>query len=1335
MFHSYINYVIRTQASLLYIQSSLSSIYIQQFLGDQNTLTNSSNTFVVISSETLKLLNYTIKYQNWLNKDLWIKYYDLKLDDNNNQEDFNKIIFSTLKLNNQGGAGKLHTSIFFCIDCFFDHILAQEGFLFDITTSGQGVINLVNLTVNYAENNLESTEKYYGCLKIDSSNGQLNLNLKNAIFQYVQNRMATSILTVFPSKIQNLITIENVKIIDCLSLFNQIMNIQFSQLITNKNLVFIKNLTIIQNLQIWNTYFTQIKILSNEELNEIVQNNNALIFMENCNIQLKGLIIEGVFISPIMKFINIPRLQIELLRIQNIIIFYQFTLIHVMQIANIKSIIKFQEIDIQNVSIYEVLEESNIHTNNDKNNTILIHPLRKPSLQNFLNENAKLFQLNSLQFGSIFNFKSLSTQSFFYFDRIKLMKNNCQHCEKGLMYFELEEFQEIRISSLNCIQNQIKQFGCLYFTKNKYDQTKIIVKNSNFLFNQGTQGVAITNINIYFKLISSKIIQNTASELGGGIYFEIDSNTFIVNQSIIISNIAKIGGGIYLKGLSNLNKNNFINSILLFNQALEQGNNVIEIPSHLALFINSKEIPSTSKIINDIQTNQMKLNTYQILEQDQIRQYEELIIPSNQIIKDFQIFDIRQSKYKLFIENMELYYKNSRNELLKTFFNLTCLINQSIIIKSDSYIENQKKNKIVKFNNEKQHFDLSSLQFTLDPYQNYEHLLISIYCKFHDKEKGLMYQIKAKSLKCQLGEFYVNEGCQICQSNQGFYSVTYNTTKCSIFDKTKFSNITSNMIDLLPGYWRPHNLSDFTEECFKNQAYCQGGWLVGYNLCIPGHIGALCEECDIYDIRGFGNFYKNQWNQQCQICQDKWDGIISLILILIWTFLSIILSLRSINRSNKLFTQLKLIRRYHKILFKLNQDHESILIKLMINYLWTFQVIFTFNIKFSLSFYFVEQISNSSYSIASNQDCHLSKISTNPLIYIKLLMMITFIISQFNIIFLASFCYFKKMKHKYDLSILTNTLLYLYIVNYAGLMKMLSSVLSIRVISNINYIQGDVTLQFGDQNHKYWIFYCVLPGLIFFGFLIPVFILVFLLINRNNLDKIKLRKHICYLLNEYESQSYFWEQIKQLKKTIIIFILTHFETQILFKALLLGLCLLIYQILAINQKPFVIKTFNSLDLEAAQICSISIYLTAIKYICEQQNIHYATIILEISIIGLFIRLFYLFMQNIFRIYYKKYKIPILANLCEIFKLIGKNFILTIYLNKILSFHKEKEQRLQNNYLKLRNYLLYFTKIQLRNSKLLTYQNISERIQTVKSSRSDFEKINFLGIGELNDHII
>ena len=51
------------------------------------------------------------------------------------------------------------------------------------------------------------------------------------------------------------------------------------------------------------------------------------------------------------------------------------------------------------------------------------------------------------------------------------------------------------------------------------------------------------------------------------------------------------------------------------------------------------------------------------------------------------------------------------------------------------------------------------------------------------------------------------------------------------------------VIDVSPGYWRKSTDSDIVVDCYHLEENCIGG--TGDNLCFNGHIGALCEACDI----------------------------------------------------------------------------------------------------------------------------------------------------------------------------------------------------------------------------------------------------------------------------------------------------------------------------------------------------------------------------------------------------------------------------------------------------------------------------------------------------------
>ncbi|CAD8082824.1 unnamed protein product [Paramecium primaurelia] len=1342
--HSYSSGSISTIVNLIYFMSSSSVIEITNLFYENNTLTNSSNSFMIIRSDILMMINFTINNLNLLSQQLWANYYDFQFNGLLDQESLNDFVFQVLQTkNNGGGVGQFLVSNISCINCTFKNILAIESFIFDISTKANGIINFINIKIDYANNNLKQIKKSIGCFNIESSNSKLNLRVKNGLFTNIFNRMGPSIFTIQPSKLLNSIFLNGINLLNCLSLKDQILNVKFSSSIAVNNKVIIKKVRIVQNHDAWIQYFQRIKDLTIQEVTDIGNSKNSLMFFQNCIINIDGFILEGIVINSIFQFENIPQLQLNNIKIENIQLFYFLNLITITQFLQIKSIIKIKQLSIRNISIYK--NDIN-YSLNYFSNIYLIRgcTLYEQSFENqqqdhlFLGVNS-LQQINNKD-NSLIYINSISNQTILFFKDITLYLNNCQQCYNGMVFIETQDFKSIKFQKLNCYYNLIKRNGCLYFLQLTEIASKIQIENSNFLYNNGSQGVAIFSQKVKISIKFCKIIKNYAENFGGGLYIHSNSMSFIIIQSIIIGNRARVGGGMYLKGDCNLNKDNFVSSILLFNIAQEYGNNVVEIPTHLAIYLNFMENPSKPSILNNTNFNMLKLKRYRMIEQGNYIYTNDLIIPSNQVIKTLQIFDLHNSTYKLFVKDIRLFYKNSRNEIIFDQFNSTCEVTNKIITTTFQELYRKGNVQTLFYDNQQNSFDFGLLQFNLDPNeQTYKNLQIEINCQIEEARNNLLYIITARSLKCQLGEFYINGGCQICQSNQGYYSVTYNATKCSIFDNDKHFDITSNMINLLPGFWRPNKLSDYAEYCFKNPQFCHGGWQVGDYTCSEGHIGALCEECDVYDTKGFGKYFKNQWDQQCLKCQFELSKLISVFIVGIWTFVSIFMSLKSIHSSNLLYAQLIIGQRFNKILFKLNQNHESILIKMLLNYFWIFSVIFTFNIEFSFSFIFIEQTSDSSSFMSKDLDCYLSLIQQIPNIYLKILTMIILMVMQFNIIFIGSSLYLLYVKQKYDLSILSNTALYLYIFNFAGLVKMFSSVVSRIEVSNTNYIHGDVSMIYGTQDHYLWMYYFIIPGLIVIGILIPLLIFILLMINQNRLDKIKIRRHISYLLNEYKMEGFYWEQIKLFKKAILIFILTNFETEIVLKASLLGLCLLMYQILAAFNQPFINQKFNNLDLQSSQICSISILLALTKQICEQKNYLGASMLIQIVIIICFIKMCYPFIFDIVRSYIKLYKLQLLNKLYQLLNSKVPNLYFTILLKNFLEKEKLREIRIKYLFMQLRDHLIQFSRIQLKNSKQFRQliSLLTSRIQSSKqiTARNDFHQNHNMASEDTNKRYI
>ncbi|CAD8127957.1 unnamed protein product [Paramecium sonneborni] len=1312
-FHQYDDDPTENFAGLIYIDSTLGEITINNLFCKENAITNSLASFIFIISQAIIFKNNIISNHNVINQQLWSKFYQLDLERQYDQDQINQIIQQIYPIKVQGGVAKIISEKFVCNNSIFQNILALTSAIFDIKTQGQGLIQFVSISIE----SISSIYKYgtdnFGCININSQNSNLNLEISNSNFINVFNAMSTVLFSISPSQIKAEIQLKNIEVRNCFSFINQIIKVQFS--LNKENTQFelkMFNIRLIFEEQAWIKYFSKYK-----QIDQITQINedNGIFNVIGGQIIIDQFAIQGIILSQIFKIVNSIQLLIKNVQICDIYAFYQLPLILLDQQLN--SIVILQNIIIQRFSIYQMnYHEEDI--NNKQQFVIIQCQLHKLDLkddyssQNFLTQKISLLQEQSIKIGyPLIKFMSSNNQVRFIINQIKLIQNNCLSCSRGILFFDLSEFNYVKIYELLCIYNQIKEIGCLNFQSNQNNKKKVSVQYSDFIQNNGSKGGAINAENIQLYLSKCKIIGNIVSKAGGGIYVDINKNEFKITQSILILNKAKVGGGIYIARQNVKNDDNLSQCFFLFNQAESYGDNLVENPTHLSLSINNKEIMSKQMDLGNNTISFSIIKPYNIIEQGYLLTAKQLIIPSNQKISNYKIYVPKQQIFLNYIESMLISFKNRYNEKLEDLINSSCYVNATILYKNNkNTLQDRIQN--LELDQDQQGFDLSFLSFSFDPYDSDLSVLqIELNCYFQLMDEKLQLQIYAKTLKCQLGEFYIDKGCQICQSNQGFYTVTYNSTKCSIFDKQKFENISSNQIKLYPGYWRPDYLSDYTESCFKNPTFCIGGWNVGNNLCSKGHLGGLCEECDNFNLRGDGQFYKNLEDFQCLECNQIWKSMIPFIFTSIWALLSILITLRSIEISNKLFSSLKIGQKYSKIIFKLNQDHESILIKMLLNYLWIFSVVFNFNITFSISFNFIEQTSNTSYFMANNLDCYLSQIQNIELIYLRLIFMMILIIIQLLIIWIGFAIQAKCKKQLLNRSIISNTLLYLYVSNYAALIKQFSSIISNRQISQISYIQGDVSLLYGTANHISWIIYFAIPGLGIFGLFIPFSLFFILYINRKQLDKIKLRRHICYLFNEYNSESYYWESIKLSKKTIIIIILTYFESNIFLKASLLGLCLLVYQLATVKHKPYIISSLNFLDIQAGQICSITIFIAGANYVSEQENNPNLSIILQICIVLLCIRLCYPFIIKIFSVYFKKYKIPFLGIIYKISRYLMPNFSLTKYFNNQLKKLNLIESRLKNNFTKIRYHLKSLSKAQKGHQK--QFISLISSIQTIR----------------------
>lgn len=85
----------------------------------------------------------------------------------------------------------------------------------------------------------------------------------------------------------------------------------------------------------------------------------------------------------------------------------------------------------------------------------------------------------------------------------------------------------------------------------------------------------------------------------------------------------------------------------------------------------------------------------------------------------------------------------------------------------------------------------------------------------------------------------------------------------------------------MPGYWRPSYDSELIEMCIRKENNCKGGWVPGDESCVNGHIGALCEECDIKNIKGEDKYFKDI-DSNCVNCKFTYKPLVMMVILSLW---------------------------------------------------------------------------------------------------------------------------------------------------------------------------------------------------------------------------------------------------------------------------------------------------------------------------------------------------------------------------------------------------------------------------------------------------------------------
>ncbi|KAM3133318.1 hypothetical protein pb186bvf_014611 [Paramecium bursaria] len=619
-------------------------------------------------------------------------------------------------------------------------------------------------------------------------------------------------------------------------------------------------------------------------------------------------------------------------------------------------------------------------------------------------------------------------------------------------------------------------------------------------------------------------------------YIEQDIFQQINNMSLINVVTHSIKGNYYFYNSYILNSTLNGQQIVIINNQMVLNSNQKLLQQPIALSFSEFNVFKQQKIIENLY--QIYFNTNQTI----------VYVPSGIPLSRFRYIDpitqLQESPYENFIIVLNTQSQEK----------IACSLIQSINDQPGNY-------------SNMNHFELQNgvniienFTFLMNPYLNYTFIQNDITCS------NFTIRFNIRTLPCQLGEYLYLNQCLICDITKNYYSVTKRAQLCNIINQDHIEQLKVGNIKLRPTFWRAKLDSNKIEQC--NNAQCLGGWQPGDQSCLIGYVGALCKECDIYDLRGKGKFaYRDSY---CQVCEYNNTIFLKGLFVMLWLMILAYLS----YDTNKQITQQYLFykitqRNIAEILMRQSINQVSIIIKIMTNYifyLYLFRDKLTFlysqlNISFDL-------ISNPNMIIKPHLDCflvefHQLSIQYNQLIYS--LISPFYILSIFYLFYLLLLV-LRIMKYQFSFIIITIFSVYLF--NQQLIFQKQIQLLSSITISNIQWIQLNQQFYFHTKQHSQMLWYFIIPSNLLL-ILIPV-VLLFILKFQDK-RSVKTSKYFGIFFKEYRMEKYYWEIIRIFQRYFMILFMHQLRNEyiILYIEVIYGLF--------IFSQPYPLKNLNRFE--------------------------------------------------------------------------------------------------------------------------------------------------------------
>ncbi|CAD8187831.1 unnamed protein product [Paramecium pentaurelia] len=1235
--HSYIQDLSFISSSTILFSSPYSTIIMEEVTFERNMITNGQNSNLVLKCLTILIINCSFLQSNLPPLDTIQQniYWGIQQDQVLYFENYTQ----SFPIYSQGGSAYLSANSLDIQNVLVLESRSQKGGAFYIAPVQYGIINIQNITFLDCRASLEKVSSAQGgTIYIDASLSQLDINITNAEIIRSYSRREGGVFFINPSKVKNLISLINIIVSESYSLFYSFIKIPYTSSVD----VYIENLIVSNTYSGFKDYLGLLFYLSEIELSTFQKSyfislmGNLTIYMSTISNQFSGLfeIQTGQAIFKQMSISNclIYSQPIMIFTSVNLLSFQNFRMFNI-------SIYQYDEIPVQSLEItYQALQmECTQETSKpsylyDGINSSIINYYGQHNIKSIsqsFNYPICLIQIDSIQKDYKIAYKDSQFQMI-----------SCPNCQKALILHTFKAYYDlgvniVKIENIRFNQN-ICGYSCFVFLQqnnnrllalSSSNKEKLIytvsVKKSEFHSNIGQNGGVfyVDDMNL---LIDSCIFNyNQATQSGGVVYFISKSATFNIYDSDLTSNTAQIGGAFYLHNYT-LNSPDRLNLRLINNQANKYGKNYAEYPSQLTVSLDGEKTQLEKKLIFSNSTTIIDLISIQPYSfNNETKDF--IVLPSGQAISNYKYYNETTQQFVSYNLTFRILALNKQYNKIQNLDNSKCSIKSQLVSKQTSNQESPKilseqtssftNLKEVKFDTEYQDYNLDDMIIYFDPTRNSEQVLqLEFVCDsvripiFNSEPPYLLnkliedyrLRVNVQSLDCQLGEQKrLDDGtCVVCDSTLDQYSVQAGQ-QCQTRDSISTEAVTSASVKLRAGFWRPYTYSVRIEYCLNMEINCEGGWIPGNPSCFTGHIGALCEQCDVYNIEGKGS-WSMSGQYKCGSCDQIGDNTIKVALVSAWTIISIMLSVKSTMEMVENMVMGKKLQKFY--VENPKTGYGGILIKVLTNYLQIIGVVATFQLSLpsALSEAF-KTVGTPVESMSYSLDCFLIHMTQIDILYFRMiwaLIMPLIYILTFSILYIIAIIVGIVIANK---SAISTTLIYLFTFLQPTLLGGFISLLSFRQISDIYWIQGNVSYRYDTSTHVKWLITFVLPSALMLGLIIPTYLFLNLYKIRSKLDDENNRKNWGYLYNEYQPKAYFWEIVKVYQKSFIITFLTFYEDLIIIKAALVFIIVFIYSGLTKKYRPYKLPFLNQIDDISTLVCGTSIVLGMTLYSANLTN--------------------------------------------------------------------------------------------------------------------------------------